>query len=294
MCRLYGFLSNEPTKVECSLVHAQNALLHQSRADSRGEAHSDGWGIVCYREGSPQAERRATAAHEDLWFSMTAERTYSRAVIAHIRKATVGKARLENTHPFTHGYWTFAHNGTVAGFDHIQSELEEQTDRDLLKHRKGSTDSELVFYWLLTRMRRAGLVVDEPCADLLHLVEIVSRSVARLDELSRCAAPNITSKLNLLLTDGRYLLAVRWNHSLFFVEREGVHDCEICGIPHVRHQTGTDYRALDLASEPISHEDWREIPNQTIVTANKAGDVNMYPVTQRNSTFAGGELHLRT
>lgn len=35
MCRLYGFLANERTKVECSLVHAQNALLHQSRADIR-------------------------------------------------------------------------------------------------------------------------------------------------------------------------------------------------------------------------------------------------------------------
>ena len=27
MCRLYGFRANEETKVECTLVHAQNALL---------------------------------------------------------------------------------------------------------------------------------------------------------------------------------------------------------------------------------------------------------------------------
>ena len=36
MCRLYGFRANEPTKVECTLVHAQNALIVQSREDLAG------------------------------------------------------------------------------------------------------------------------------------------------------------------------------------------------------------------------------------------------------------------
>jgi glutamine amidotransferase len=278
MCRFYGFQSNEFTKVECSLVHAQNALLHQSRSDLRGEAHPDGWGIVCYRDSQLQPERRATAAHEDIWFSVAAERTYSKMVIAHIRKATVGKPSVENTHPFTHGCWTFAHNGTVAGFGEIQSDLEQETEQDLLTHRKGTTDSELMFYWLLTRMSRAGLTVEQPCADLSHVVDIVSRSVAHLDKLSSRAAPSKTPKLNLLLTDGHLLLAVRWNHTLFWVERQGIHDCEICGIPHVRHRLGTDYHALIIASEPITHEDWREVPNRTVVAARSADEVNLYPI----------------
>src|SRR6476620_10098238 len=40
MCRHYAFRANEPTKVECTLVRAQNALLAQSRADRRGKTHS--------------------------------------------------------------------------------------------------------------------------------------------------------------------------------------------------------------------------------------------------------------
>ena len=63
MCRLYGFRGNEPTKVECSLVYAQNALLAQSTGDERGEAHLDGWGIAVYEDGWPEVERRDTAAH---------------------------------------------------------------------------------------------------------------------------------------------------------------------------------------------------------------------------------------
>jgi glutamine amidotransferase len=286
MCRLYGFISNELTKVECSLVHAQNALMHQSRSDLRGIDHPDGWGIVRYAEGMPLAERRATAAHEDIWFSVTAERTYAHVVVAHIRKATVGQPRLENTHPFCHGCWTLAHNGTVAGFDHLQSELERETDPELLVYRKGETDSELVFYWLLTRLKRAGIEVDRPQDDMSLLVDIVGRAVADIDQRSRQAAPGVISKLNLLLTNGRLLLAACWNHTLYFVERRGIHDCEICGIPHVRHQRGTPYRALVVASEPISHEAWQEIPNHSIVITNQAADLRTYPVPRRDSASA--------
>lgn len=35
-CRLYGFLANEETKLECTLVLAHNSLLSQSKKDSLG------------------------------------------------------------------------------------------------------------------------------------------------------------------------------------------------------------------------------------------------------------------
>ncbi len=31
MCRLYALRASEPTRVECSLVRAQNALMEQSK-----------------------------------------------------------------------------------------------------------------------------------------------------------------------------------------------------------------------------------------------------------------------
>ncbi len=74
MCRLYGFRANEETKVECSLVHAQNALMLQSRADLRGRAHPHGWGLAFYHNVHPTVVRRASAAYEDLHFSETVER----------------------------------------------------------------------------------------------------------------------------------------------------------------------------------------------------------------------------
>ncbi len=39
--------------------------------------------------------------------------------------------------------------------------------------------------------------------------------------------------LNVILTDGEQMAGSRLGHTLYRVEREGVHDCEICGFPHI-------------------------------------------------------------
>jgi glutamine amidotransferase len=267
MCRLYGFLANEATKVECTLVHAQNALLRQSREDLSGRAHPDGWGISCYPDHQPVCERRATSAHQDIWFSTTAERIYSHAVVAHIRRATVGGPRLENTHPFTYGCWSFAHNGTLTDFQRLEPRMRQETDAALLPHRRGTTDSEQIFYWLLSRMQQSGLPAAEPASDRVTLERTVAEGLRRLAE--RCAEIGAEEpQLNWLLTDGRLLVASRWNHPLHRVQRVGIHDCEICGIPHVHHDPHADYRAVVVASEPISHESWQEIPEHSVLTVD--------------------------
>lgn len=278
MCRLYSLSANEPTKVECTLVYAQNALLRQSRADLRGKDHSDGWGIACYRGGVPQVERRATAAHGDIHFSTTAERVYSTKVVAHVRRATVGQPSLENTHPFTHGPWTFAHNGTLRGMDRLEEQLLRETPEKLRLLRAGSTDSELIFYWLLGRMQARGQSSGEACAELEGLADAVGDGVAALARRADAVDGERPSRLNLMLTDGRVLVASRWNNSLFFVRRRGVRDCEICGIPHVVHDEAVDYRAVVLASEPISSEVWEEVPEGTIVVVGGDLDPVVRPV----------------
>ena len=111
MCRFYVFFANEPTKVECTLVHAaKNALLLQSRGDMHGRCHSDGWGIAYYQAMQPMVERSVDPAHQGMHFSSgTAERVFSRSVIAHVRLATVGTPTIQNCHPFRWGSWGLLH-----------------------------------------------------------------------------------------------------------------------------------------------------------------------------------------
>jgi glutamine amidotransferase len=269
VCRLYGFRANEETKVECTLARAQNALMIQSKADLRGLSHVDGWGIGYYPNGTPSVDRRATAAHQDIHFARTAERVYSRTVVAHVRRATVGKPLLENTHPFTHGRWLFAHNGTVTGWEEVRPRMEAEVPEELFRHRRGSTDSELAFYWLLARLGRAGIPIDRPAADLEALVRLLAGSVNTLAGWCRLSSDK-EPRLNFVLTDGVCLVASRWGNTLCWVERHGVHDCEICGIPHVRHAPGFPYRAVVLGSEPISHEQWQAAPEQSVLSVDSA------------------------
>ena len=273
MCRLYGLHANEPTKVECTLAYAQNALLKQSLEDRSGKEHSDGWGIACYGNGIPSLERRDTAAHQDVFFAEAAERLYARTVVAHVRRATVGGPAITNTHPFTHGSWTFAHNGTVRAFDRVQPLLEREIPEQLLLERRGDTDSELAFLWILGRMLDEGMNPDDLDTDALGtepgpLGDIVGRAVHRLAELSYVpgAPDKKQSRLNFILTNGRVVIASRWRHTLFMLLREGIHDCEICGIPHVHHSPDADYRAAIVASEPITHELWQEVVDKSVIT----------------------------
>ena len=64
MCRLYGFHANEPTRIECSLIYAQNALMAQSIRDREGLTHGHGWGVAGYPDGVPFVEKQAWAAYD--------------------------------------------------------------------------------------------------------------------------------------------------------------------------------------------------------------------------------------
>lgn len=78
MCRLYAMHANEPTKVECGLVKAQNALMAQSQSDMQGYAHGHGWGVADYPDGVPMIEKQVWAAFHGEHFSRKAARVYAK------------------------------------------------------------------------------------------------------------------------------------------------------------------------------------------------------------------------
>ncbi len=125
MCRLYCMRSNYPRKVECELIGAQNALIVQSLQDERGMSNPDGWGLASYRNGEPCVDRQIEPAYADEAFRWAAASVHACDVMAHVRRGTVGGLRLENTHPFVHGSWMLAHNGTVGAFEAIRGRLLE-------------------------------------------------------------------------------------------------------------------------------------------------------------------------
>jgi len=275
MCRLYGFQANRPTRLECSLVEAQNALLSQSRLDQRGRANADGWGIAHYVAWQPMVERRTRAAFQDLEFSAAAQRIEATTVVAHVRAATVGGILPQNTHPFSHGPWVFAHNGTVSGFDTVGPFMLAEIPEAILEERRGTTDSEVVFLWLLAQMPRFGLDPDRTAATEDAIVDLLRESTRRIVAMSHEAEAEEPAKLNFMLTDGDHLVASRWGNTLWWTAREGVTDCSVCSLRHVDPTPG--YRAVVVASEPITSEHWREVPEGSLISVADGGTASIHP-----------------
>src|SRR5437867_2191134 len=125
MCRLFGCRSRAVDAVSHELFHGANALRVQSRE------HPDGWGVGWYEDGVPRVVRSLTPAHGDADFEKLSQFVSAQTVIAHVRKASVGRVAEENTHPFQRGPWLFAHNGTIPDWDRVRAPLEALIDPSL-------------------------------------------------------------------------------------------------------------------------------------------------------------------
>ena len=270
MCRLYAMHANEPTRVECSLVRAQNALMAQSRGDKEGLMHGHGWGVADYPDGVPIVERQTWAAFHGEHFQKKAARIYAKTVVAHVRRATVGPPALQNTHPFVHGRWIFAHNGTIPNFQQVRPMMLDATDPLHRNEIHGDTDSEHMFRFLLT------LWMQRPDRDLLTTLKIGLRQIVAW---SRHVDAEARIGLNIILTDGDKLVGSRLNRTLWFLNRDRTYACPICKRSHVHHDPKASYSAIEVASEAITQEaEWTSIPNGTVFSANSDFELWMEPL----------------
>ena len=264
MCRFYALRASAPTAVQCCLVTAPNSLLIQSRQDLHGFQHADGWGIAAYGdvgsavpatgEAGWAVERHADPAHQGTRFGAAATRTCATTVVAHVRRATVGRVALENTHPFRHAGWTFVHNGTVPYFAEIRDELLAELPAAHRAAIAGSTDSEHLFHFILASHERAP---EQP------LVATLQAALERVIGWCRARGQEPHLGLNVLLTDGVQLVGSRWQRSLHWRERAGAAPCPVCSRCHAT-AAADGYRAVMIASEPITPETWPEIPERSV------------------------------
>jgi predicted glutamine amidotransferase len=249
VCRYYGLRASLPTSVAWHLVQAPNSLLVQSRRDLSGFEHADGWGIAAYDGDDVRIQRRASAAHDGHYFCEAAARVEATTVLAHVRRATVGRVGLINTHPFVYGPFSLVHNGTVPYFADIRPRLLEAMTTEHRAAIQGGTDSEHLLHLILATHARLG-------GSLFASLEIALRQViASCREIGQ--EPHLG--LNVLLTDGVRMVGSRWRRTLHFFEQHGAG-------PDLGEQAAgaTDYRALIIASEPIDGTDWPEIPERSV------------------------------
>jgi glutamine amidotransferase len=238
-----------PTRVDWHLVQAPNSLLAQSRRDLSGFEHADGWGIAAYDGDQVRLRRRASAAHDGHYFRAAAARVEATTVLAHVRRATVGRIGLINTHPFVHGPFSLVHNGTVPYFAEIRPRLLEAMTPEQRAAIQGGTDSEHLLHLILATQAQIG-------GSLFASLEIALRQVIAL---CREVGQEPHLGLNVLLTDGVRMVGSRWRRTLHYFEQRGAGP-----VPSAHAVPATNYRALIIASEPIDGTDWPEVPERSV------------------------------
>ena len=249
MCRLFGVRTRAPSGVSHELFHGANALRVQSRE------HPDGWGLGWYENGAPRVVRSLTPAHGDQDFEKLSQYVSAQTVVAHVRKASVGKVARENTHPFQRGAWLFAHNGTLPGWEKTRGPLEELIDPSLRAGLHGETDSERCFLLFLSRLRKRCSV---DAADLDSAAAALAETVALVRGVVEPAEKPAST--TFLVTDGRLLLACRRGRTLFI------------SSPAPDAQGSCDYVALaseDPGEPPLGGKRaWRLLPEESLVAVD--------------------------
>ena len=107
----------------------------------------DAYGFGYYQAGNVLLGKRPTGAPAQLSLPDLVGRVDSEALLVHARRATIGKAKDENTHPFRFRRWLFAHDGTIEGFEQVKPKLLAGLPDFLRRHIGGDTDSEHAFMW---------------------------------------------------------------------------------------------------------------------------------------------------
>jgi glutamine amidotransferase len=207
MCRLFGFRSVIPSQVHRSLLAAENALGTQSNA------HPDGWGVAFYVDGAPHVTRNPLTALGDKLFHRLSGVVSSETVVAHVRKATRGENSVLNCHPFQYGRWVFAHNGDIPEFESFRDSLIAEVSPSLRRFILGDTDSEVVFFILMTQLLSSGALAEERSAEDVaaawQRTEAIVRGICERPGLEPCL-------LTILVSDGATLVAAHGGKDLYW------------------------------------------------------------------------------
>jgi len=262
MCRLFGFRSVLTSKVHSSLLEAENALSVQS------SDHPDGWGVAYYLQSIPHVVKSAKAAVEDNIFKRVSGVVSSETVLAHIRKTTVGENNILNTHPFQYGRWVFAHNGHIVDFKTKKENLCKLIDDDLKRYILGQTDTEYIFFYLLSEMKK-HFSLDDQHIDIKKLINVIHSALDTLEQVVGAASTESdrgdrANYFTFILTDGDTMLGHQQGKKLHFsTHKESCPERKICQSFNETCEnrvSGGKVNHLLLSSEPLSGENiWTEL-----------------------------------
>jgi predicted glutamine amidotransferase len=205
MCRLLAY-TGDAIFLEDMVVKPQHSLVRQSmQADeAKVSTNGDGFGLGWYTGDPARMEpgiyREVTPAWSDENLLALCSAVRSPLFFAHVRATTGTAVARQNCHPFRYGKYLFMHNGQIGDYPKVRRQLESQLPDHLYSHRKGATDSELMFLLAMANIEAGATPMD---AVNMMLTDVTATMTQR----------GITAPLRFAatLSDGVALYAFRYS-----------------------------------------------------------------------------------
>lgn len=220
MARLFGLIGNRADLAGRVLAHEAKAL--RVRAPSPNTPM--GWGLGFYQGGEVLMRRRPIDDRQDIDVAKNAGDVRADVLIGHVRNATVGGLRTENTHPFRYRQWLYAQTGTVDKFELVRERLLANVPDFLRGDIRGETDAELVFHVALSFLHDAGKLQDggvDPAR-----VRDALRSTKSMIDTMMAEVGGAACNLNVLMTDGEHMVSLHAGPAMAYVELAGKGDAD--------------------------------------------------------------------
>jgi len=282
------------------LPHIHHGLFHDSNQVllRNHDKHTDGFGLGWFDESGKRQRKRskesilkyvnpkqsfdfqnATLDSNDVYSN-----EMSNIVFAHIRAATEGTAKEENSHPFMFDrdiLWM--HNGGISETQELRKRIEEI---GLCSHIKGETDSELAGALFAHKL---GQIQEEKTIETF--VSVLKDTIHDIQS-SQESQP---SSLNFAVTDGRHVLVTRYRTSskedppsLYYKLSSESPTCQLQTIETCINND--EYQAIEtftdtlvVASEPLDKDSkaWRLLAkDQMLAYDTKSGKLDTYCLSQ--------------
>lgn len=237
MCRWAAYLG-KPIFLEELISAPGHSLIDQSRAATqcKSATNADGFGLAWYGErAEPGLYRDVYPAWSDPNLRAICRTVRSGVFLAHVRASTGAATSRNNCHPFAVGKWSFMHNGQIGGFDGFRRRADMGVTDTLYAHRKGATDSEVLFLYAL----EAGLDADP--------VDAMIGAHHRLEAMSRASGVTPHLRSSAAWSDGTRLYALRMASDAF--------------APSVYYRWSDTRDGWAVVSEPleVGQEGWTEL-----------------------------------
>jgi glutamine amidotransferase len=290
MCRVLAYLG-EPVLLDELLYQPDSSLVKQAYDPKMFHMlNLAGFGLAAwdphlFDPDAPLLYKSVMLPVFDANLKTLAQKLRARCLLAHVRgvpyhsRVHIGE---HNLHPFKYDEFrlAMAHNGDLYRFAEMKYRLIEHVKPAIAQRIRGTTDSEWMYAVLMSQ-------VEDPTADLsaLEIAHAVEKMLKIVREVRDLADIHTQSPVNLFLSDGNSLVAVRFTFDFGCYPQEGpdrIHEMQLrylsCwytlgrryGVHNGEWKMTGGSRLADsviVASEPITKDatTWLEVPEYSML-----------------------------